>query len=320
MIDSVKIVFNDLYKRIVVKNSPKYNRLRVITGYSSASFIKKVLNDFPNLELTIYIGMARQGIFDGDHYSYCQLVEGGNAKIYYQVESPDTHQKILEFRNANNDHIGYVGSANFSENGFEVQREAMAIVNEDLTNVFKDEEDLCLLCTDPKVRKLISISKDEMRYHVDMPKKTEHPQNDFNKNSEQFFDNSSYFISEDAEFRYDFKAQLIPDQYDQLDSGINADPSYIYLTDIYNDTLSKKDFFYLNIAGHDHKAYCGGVLDHYIMLRDGNIGNEIRRMLNIPANKKVDLNILKKAGCTKVALSLSGQNKYILELIKEEDK
>lgn len=318
MMNSQTIFYNDLYQSVIKKNAAKYDCLRVITGYSSASFVEKVLTDFPNLDLTIYIGMARQGIAKEDHNLYCQLVNEGKAKIYYHVQSPDTHQKILEFCSEKNNHVSFVGSANFSENGFGQQREAMATVEDDLSPIFVNEASMCLPCIDPKVSELIPLSDDEPEKCGNAGDKA--LRDDDAANTGPAFENSDYFISENDAVQYGFEALLIPDRYDQKNSGINAKPSFIYLNGLSGEALQKKPAFSLIIAGKEYKAYCDGFLGQNVKLKDGDIGAEIRRMLNIPEKQEVNLDYLDKIRCTRALLSPYGLNQYMLELIKNKDK
>lgn len=314
MIYSKKIIFDDLYMKVIKRNAARFDHLRVITGYSSATFVGRVLMDFPNINLTIYIGMSRQGISKEDHSSYCRLVRDGKAEIYYQINDPGTHQKILEFYNNGKDHICYVGSANFSENGFYQQREVMVACKDDLSLLFKTESSMCLSCVDPRVTNYIPISEDAPKDHVNVIEKNLPEETDETNN--RFFDNSSYFISQDSAIQYGFEAQLIPDQYDQLHSGINAEPPYIYLTELVGGPPSR---FKLRIAENEYEAYCGGMLGRNIMLKKEDIGSKMRQMLNIPQGAKVDLAVLKKIGCTQVSLSPIGINQYKIELIRYKE-
>lgn len=318
MNDFQGICYSDLYQNIIRKNACKSNHLHVITGYSSSTFIKRVLTDFPNLDLTVYLGMARQGIAREDHNSYCQLVNDGKAKIYYHVQIPDTHQKILEFGNENGGHVSFVGSANFSENGFGQQREIMAAVDDDLSFIFADEASMCLSCIDPRVSELISFSDDKLGEHVNADDGA------FRKNDDAIaspsLENSSFFVSENDAVQYGCKALLIPDQYEPENSGINAKPSFIYLNGLSDEAMQKMTAFDLIIAGREYKAYCDGTMKREVRLKRGDIGAKIRQMLNIPEKQKVDLDYLKKIRCTRAILSRYGQDKYILELIRNKDE
>jgi hypothetical protein len=313
MIKYTNIVFDDLYNNIIKANSKKYRNLRVITGYSSAIFIKKIVSEFPNLNLTIYIGMARHGILKKDHVAYCNLVKENKVKIHYQITDPGTHQKVLEFYNNGNDHIGYIGSANFSENGFGQQREVMAVLEDDLSIVFRKQAKLCLSCVDSKTSELIPISECISNNQFAMlESQIEVNQPSFDKNNIRRYENN-FLVAKDSTVQYGYVAQLVPDQYDQMHSGINAEPSFIYLTGL--ESMSSNSFR-LMVGKNKYSAYRGGELNRNVMLKDEDIGNVIRKILKIPENRKVGLNTLKKIGCVKVSLIPVGFNQYTLELIK----
>lgn len=118
---------NKLFDEIIVSNSYLAAELNVITGYSSPTFIKKVIQLFPDLTINIYIGMASEGISYTDHERYVSIQKTSKVRVFYQKNDvmPATHIKLLYFKYKNlNDKI-FVGSANFSENGFEKNREIM---------------------------------------------------------------------------------------------------------------------------------------------------------------------------------------------------
>lgn len=150
LVEGIKmtLVYDDLYTNIIAKNAEKHSKLRVITGYSSGNFVNHVLDDFPNLKIEMYVGMALQGISKRDHELYRKISDNGMGEIYYVDRLPMVHQKILEFYDGQEaQNIGFVGSANFSYSGFMKQREVMASTVESLNDLFgyvKKQSGLCL--------------------------------------------------------------------------------------------------------------------------------------------------------------------------------
>ena len=142
------LIYENLYDNIIAKNADRYSHLRVITGYSSGNFVHRVLNDFPNLKIELYLGMAMQGISNRDHKAYREITNDEIGKIYYVNQLPMVHQKIIEFYDSGNtQRIGYVGSANFSFSGFMTQRELMMPTKDPLNRPFeiiRPQSSLCL--------------------------------------------------------------------------------------------------------------------------------------------------------------------------------
>lgn len=167
------LLVNDLYDNIIRVNASDFNSLRVITGYSSESFIRKVTDDFSKLKIELYVGMALQGICRKDHEFYKAETEKGRVRVHYVVGKPVIHQKVLEFRNEGNDRCGYIGSANFSVGGFLEQREVMVMADNSLDSLFRYAEENSVLCTDKVVDEVIPFVERENGESGGIPDETE---------------------------------------------------------------------------------------------------------------------------------------------------
>lgn len=108
--------------------APEFNVLRIISGYGSASFLKKVVNGFSHLTIELYLGMTFQDVWQKNHKAYCALMRKSNIDIYYQVEGIQNHMKLVEFKSPTK---MFICSANFTEDGFIKQRELIAEVEEE---------------------------------------------------------------------------------------------------------------------------------------------------------------------------------------------
>lgn len=167
------LLVNDLYDNIIRVNASDFNSLRVITGYSSESFIRKVTDDFLKLKIELYVGMALQGIYRKDHEFYKAETEKGRVRVHYVIGKPMIHQKVLEFRNEGNDRCGYIGSANFSVGGFLEQREIMVLADNSLDSLFRYAEENSVLCTDKVVDEVIPFVERENGESGGIPDETE---------------------------------------------------------------------------------------------------------------------------------------------------
>lgn len=112
----------DLYE--IVLNSPPRSgadTLYVITGYASATFANRHINDLmktnPNIIVNILIGMRDA---PKDHLGYLNLLKQfpSNFICYYYNTPPEIHCKMYAWFTGEQPKIGFSGSANYSSNAF----------------------------------------------------------------------------------------------------------------------------------------------------------------------------------------------------------
>lgn len=152
----------NLYSQIIINNSNIYTNLRVISGYSSANFLRKVSLNFPQLQIELFIGMSLEGISINNHKLYNEIQKKNkNIKVYYQIEMPNNHMKIIEFFDGNFKK-SYVGSANFSENGFFHQQEIMIESELNFDWIFSNQKKISKLTTDTNIERYINFYEDEI--------------------------------------------------------------------------------------------------------------------------------------------------------------
>lgn len=149
----------NLYQNIIKIEAEKFSQLKVITGYASANFLLKIKNEFPLLKIKLFIGMASQGISIEDHSAYkLMMSESDFIQVYYQIKGAPTHIKLLNFSSKLAEST-YIGSANFSSNGFGEQKELMAKIEFDSSELFEDQNSNSILCTSKEVEKYIKFYK-----------------------------------------------------------------------------------------------------------------------------------------------------------------
>ena len=108
-----------------------YRKLRILTGYASSAFLNYIINKYPEIELELIIGMAsNDGISFWDHSEYIRLTNNHQISVRYNTTLPGIHTKIYYWEGQHSDSaITFIGSANFSWNGFRDQHELMAEVD-----------------------------------------------------------------------------------------------------------------------------------------------------------------------------------------------
>lgn len=138
----------------MIYNLDKCDKMIALVGYASSSFLLKILEMYPDLNLELYIGMAKEGINESDHTHYKSLSQHFNVKVYYQIrpinEKQHTHLKAYTFFSKDKAET-YVGSANFSENGFIYNRELLTKIDDDFESERVAQREASILCTDPAV-------------------------------------------------------------------------------------------------------------------------------------------------------------------------
>ncbi|MDC3105748.1 NgoFVII family restriction endonuclease [Gammaproteobacteria bacterium] len=128
-----------MYEKILINPVKEgFNELHVVSGYSSATFLKKHLEEIvkinANVKINIIIGMHQKR---RDHSSYLiskktypEIVYG----FYYQGK-PEVHSKIYRWSNDQNESIAFSGSANYSQFGFFSNKQRNQMVEDNPNDV-----------------------------------------------------------------------------------------------------------------------------------------------------------------------------------------
>lgn len=153
------IFIDDLYENIFRKHANEFCELDIITGYASGTFLKRVLDEFKHLNINLFVGMYKEGISRANHKIYTELTRNTSINVFYQVSDKPTHMKIYRFKK-DNAKLCFVGSSNFSENGFEYNNEILTIVNGLDEEIFKNQLKNSLLCTSENIEDYIKIYED----------------------------------------------------------------------------------------------------------------------------------------------------------------
>ena len=137
-----------------------YRRIRILAGYASVSFLWHILEHYEDIEIDLFIGMASvDGVSIWQHEQYKRIAQQQQPRvnIYYQMTRPGVHTKIYHWNShALNDDLIFIGSANFSWNGFRRQNELLV----EATYSNSDEVfglTTPISCLDPMVQNFISL-------------------------------------------------------------------------------------------------------------------------------------------------------------------
>lgn len=122
-----------------------YRYLRVLSGYVSPIFVEHVMTTYTDLSLEITVGMvSHEGIPIWNHQAFLTLVErfAGRLTVSYQVSRPGNHRKVYYW--VENELLGldsrvFLGSANFTRNGFGRQNEILVeSTHQNIGDIFAD--------------------------------------------------------------------------------------------------------------------------------------------------------------------------------------
>ncbi|WP_150285691.1 restriction endonuclease PLD domain-containing protein [Rummeliibacillus sp. TYF-LIM-RU47] len=131
-----------------------YRHLRVLSGYVSPIYVEHILETYSELILDIVVGMvSHDGIAVWHHRGFLNLMEQfqGRLTISYQISRPGNHRKVYYWlQNEELDAKVFVGSANFTQNGFIRQNELLVEANyANIDDVFADLN--VLSCDNPTI-------------------------------------------------------------------------------------------------------------------------------------------------------------------------
>lgn len=323
------LIVNELYDNIIRVNASDFPNLRVITGYSSRDFVKKIITEFPELKIELYIGMALQGISEKDHVFYQKATKSGKAVVRYVVKKPMIHQKVLEFYDDDDDRCGYIGSANFSDGGFCNQREVMAMVDNSLDYLFDCADASSFLCIDSEIDKIVPIVDDETFQN------DESASNDFQnysglkakpfsgyKESENISEDGNHYSKS---LESDIELSIAKGQYIDVPvffnnrsffsvSGCDSSLSLDGIKE-YSKIVPGHSEFEVEIRnGRTILADTNNSFGKYILFHDFNIRNYIAELLEIDS----DVAFNKKNMCDiKIELVLIKDNHYVMGIVKD---
>ena len=117
------MILKDLYEKVLIKPLAKdANKLYVISGYASATFINKHLTDTDNLDIKLIIGMPGKR---SDHLGYMNIINKFKNRFngFYLDSSPPVHCKLYGWFKNDEPIEGFSGSANYSQPGFSSEKQ-----------------------------------------------------------------------------------------------------------------------------------------------------------------------------------------------------
>lgn len=160
------MITEDLYDKVLVEPARKAaNKLSIVSGYASGAFAADHLADMlamPSRPIVhLIVGMFPQiGFLRSHHRAFQQLSITDyplGFECRYIVTPPPVHVKAYAWYKQGQPLCGFVGSANYSANGFKQQREAVTLADaQDVQNYFDNLWDGALDCREPEADRLVA--------------------------------------------------------------------------------------------------------------------------------------------------------------------
>ncbi|EJD5718177.1 TPA: NgoFVII family restriction endonuclease [Staphylococcus pseudintermedius] len=156
-----------LYSEVIEKNFENYSKLKIISGYASSNFLEYVVSNTNKVIIDLYIGMSQEGVSFNEHQKFQTLCKSyPHINVFYQYKGKLTHIKLYNFYGVQSS-IAYVGSANFTENGFVNNRELLIRSEENFDYLFDTQVQNSIHCNDKDVESYINFFDDEININIE---------------------------------------------------------------------------------------------------------------------------------------------------------
>ena len=98
------------------------SELLIVSGYASGSMAYRHLSTpeiaVAGVKTRLIVGMAQEGVRLADHAMFSQLEKDHNFECHYRVARPDVHSKVYVWMRGDAPLTAFIGSANYTEQGF----------------------------------------------------------------------------------------------------------------------------------------------------------------------------------------------------------
>lgn len=315
-LEELPIILTNLYEAIIGTNS-NAEKMRVISGYASPVFLRRVKRDYPSMKIELFIGMSQKGINKKNHDEYIGICKDFNdIDVYYQVSGNYTHRKIVEFNYINRQKV-YIGSANFTENGFIKQKELMVNIHYNVNDLFVLQKEMSVKCQDERVPDLIPLYNEDLNSNVESEEEVDNTQEDLKSH----LINGS--IQRHANYQDNtFDIEIVFDsKFDPHweSNGINAwtDNKVPYLLQTpkqFFDTIFPRDSIFKIITNEFiFEARLQGDFYRELVILNGNIYEYVREKIGLIERRPITREDLLEYGNTK--FRFTKVNDFLFEMI-----
>ena len=126
------MITQNLFEEVLVTPaSGGASELLIVSGYASGSMAYRHLSTpeiaVAGVKTRLIVGMAQEGIRLADHAMFSQLEKDHRFECHYRVARPDVHSKVYVWMSGDNPLTAFIGSANYTEQGFLSDRQENAM-------------------------------------------------------------------------------------------------------------------------------------------------------------------------------------------------
>ena len=127
-----------LFERTLIEPAKNADRLVVVSGYASAGMVERHMQELSDLQITLTVGMARQGINVVQHQAFKKISASSSFVCKYWGGNQLIHAKVNAWSMGNVPTVAFAGSANYTNNGFSGrQKEVLTEVDAELGRYFR---------------------------------------------------------------------------------------------------------------------------------------------------------------------------------------
>lgn len=314
------VLTTDLYRLVIQNNAEHAKELIGITGFISSRFLTQQLEKYPNLIIKLYVGMTVFGMTESEHLELVDLSKKYQERltILYKKDFPANHMKIYEFRKKERSQ-SYLGSANFSANGFGNYIESMTTVELRVADIIDDKDWIDCRKATPKIvvsyppeedvgEEDFFIDEDELQGEQSKPA-------DSSSTEKYLLARKNLFYFSNPIINAKQKIQLMR-KSDSLFDGINSMRPHIPLVkNMHAEEYFPRDTdFELWFEKRMIKARLGGDFSRQLIFIDPDISKFLHQKMNMEETEKITYAKLLKHGLDYLYLDKVSDNKFIASL------
>ena len=136
------MISQNLFEEVLITPaSGGASELLIVSGYASGSMAYRHLSTpeiaGAGVKTRLIVGMASEGIRLADHGMFNRLEKDHNFECHYRIARPSVHSKVYVWMSGDTPLTAFVGSANYTEQGFLSSRQENAMDETDPREAYR---------------------------------------------------------------------------------------------------------------------------------------------------------------------------------------
>jgi hypothetical protein len=173
------MIYQDLYYETLIRPCEEgANHLKIISGYATSAMafhhLEELRSNKLDINISLLVGMCpTDGLSVSNHRGFQNIVNSIEYKnkflCSYIYKTPSVHSKLYIWYKDKAFYKSFIGSANYTQNAFYHQREALAeITDKNILNYYQTLEADSIYCDELEAEDLIRIYNDKNYYRNHM--------------------------------------------------------------------------------------------------------------------------------------------------------